>query len=58
MKKIKQFFKNVIGELKKTKWPEKKDMVKYTIATIVFVIILSAFFYGIITLMAYLMEVL
>lgn len=53
MKKIKSFFKNVFGELKKVKWPTRKEMVKYTLATIIFVCLLSLFFYGITVGMAY-----
>ena len=36
MKKIKEFFHEVKKEISKVKWPTKKDMVKYSIATIVF----------------------
>jgi preprotein translocase subunit SecE len=45
MKGIKKFFGEVRKELSKVKWPSKKDMVKYSIATIVFVIFFAAFFY-------------
>lgn len=44
-KRIRLWFKTVIGELKKVKWPSKKDMVNYSIATIVFVLFFSIFFY-------------
>ncbi len=47
MKKIGNFFKEVFVELKKVKWPDRKLMVKYTTATIVFVVLLSLFFFGI-----------
>lgn len=45
-KKVKKngFFKEVGKELSKVKWPEKKDIIKYTIATIIFVLIVVAFF--------------
>lgn len=39
------FFKEVRSEVSKVKWPSKKDMVKYSIATIVFVIFFALFFY-------------
>lgn len=52
MKKIGKFFSEVGKELKKVKWPNKKDMIKYSIATIVFVIFFALFFYGIYLLMA------
>ena len=45
MKKIKKFFSEVKSELKKVKWPNRKDMVKYSIATICFVIFFAGFFY-------------
>lgn len=45
MKKIGKFFAGVINELKKVRWPDKKSMLKYTIATIVFVVVLAGFFY-------------
>ena len=38
------FFKGVKKELKLVKWPEGKEIVKYTIATVVFCIVLVAFF--------------
>lgn len=52
MKKIKKFFSEVKKELAKVKWPSKKDMIKYSIATIVFVIFFAVFFYSIDLLMA------
>lgn len=45
MKKIRKFFSEVKKELGKVKWPGKKDMVKYSIATITFVIFFALFFY-------------
>lgn len=39
------FFKEVKSEVAKVKWPSKKDMVKYSIATIVFVVFFAVFFY-------------
>ena len=51
------FCKEVRNEMAKVKWPSKKDMVKYSIATIVFVIFFALFFYGIDLLLALLKEV-
>lgn len=45
MKKIGKFFSEVKKELGNVKWPTKKDMVKYSIATICFVIFFAVFFY-------------
>ena len=47
MKKIKKFFSEVKKELSKVKWPNRKDMVKYSIATISFVIFLLITSYAI-----------
>lgn len=40
------------AEMNKIKWPSKKDMIKYSISTVVFVIFFSIFFYVIELLMA------
>ena len=34
MKKIARFFVNVKKELKKVRWPKKKEMIKLSVATI------------------------
>ena len=47
------YFKQIKGELKKVKWPTKKELIKYTISTLVFVIFFALFFYGIETLFAF-----
>lgn len=39
------FFKEVINELKKVKWPDKKYMIKYSTATFVTIIVCSLYFY-------------
>ena len=46
VKKVKKdgLFKGIRKELKLVKWPTAKDIVKYTIATIVFCIIFALFF--------------
>ena len=40
-----KFFKEAKSELKKTKWPDKKYMIKYSIATFFTVIVCSVYFY-------------
>ena len=50
------FFKEVIFELKKVKWPDKKYMVKYSVATFVTIIIWSLYFYLITVVFALLKE--
>ena len=44
-KKIVRFVKDVIVELKKVTWPSRKNMISYTIAVIVFVIIMMGVIY-------------
>lgn len=41
------FCHGVKNEVKKVRWTNKKDMLKYSIATIVFIVFCSLFFYGI-----------
>jgi len=41
------FFKEVRKEMKKVKWPSKKEMVKYSFATICFILFFAIFFYAI-----------
>lgn len=52
LKRISNWTKSVIKEVAKVKWPSKKEMTKYSIATIVFVIFFALFFYAIELLMA------
>ena len=40
-----KFLKDVIKELKKVNWPDKKYMVKYSIATFATIIMSSVYFY-------------
>ena len=43
--KKESWFKGVVSEFKKVRWPNKKEMVKYSIATILFIIFFAVFFY-------------
>ena len=43
--KIRIFLHGVAGEYKKVYWPTKENMLKYSIATIFFIIFCGAFFY-------------
>lgn len=47
------YFVGVRSELSKVKWPSKKEVFKYTMATIVFVLILVGFFLLMSALMAW-----
>ena len=44
IKKREGFFKGIKMELKKVTWPKKKEVFKYSIATLVFCIIVVLFF--------------
>ena len=44
MKKIFGFLKEVKKEMKKVRWPNKKEMVTYSVATISFVVLFALFF--------------
>jgi len=46
MKKIARFLVGVKQEMKKVKWPSKKEMTAYSIATITVMIIFGLFFAG------------
>ncbi|GEK34058.1 preprotein translocase subunit SecE [Kurthia sibirica] len=44
MAKIKQFLKNVLSEMRKTSWPKRKELSKYTLVVISTLIFMAAFF--------------
>lgn len=46
MKKIAKFLVGVKKEMAKVRWPNKKEMITYSIATISFVLIFGIFFTG------------
>jgi len=45
MKKIKNFFKDVKKEVSKVKWPSKKNMIKYTVTVVLFILFFALFFF-------------
>lgn len=45
-KSIKNFFTSTIDETKKVVWPSKKELLKYSIATLSFMVIICLFFVG------------
>ena len=51
---IKAWFKGVASEFKKVRWPNQKEMIKYSIATIVFILFFALFFYVIEIIMYFL----
>jgi preprotein translocase subunit SecE len=38
---IRRFFRNVIAELKKVNWPNRKELITYTIVVIITVLVVS-----------------
>lgn len=46
MKTIVRFFVGVKKEMKKVRWPNKKEMITYSTATIVFILVFGFFFAG------------
>ena len=52
-KKEDSFLKQVKNEMKKVKWPDKNEMLKYTIATVVFIVVFGLYFFGLDILFAW-----
>ena len=53
MKKIAMFLNGVKKEMKKVRWPNKKEMITYSLATLSFIVVFALFFaasYGLFTL--------
>ena len=50
----KSYSSEVKAELKKVNWPSKKDLTKYGVATIIFIVIFGLYFYGLDALFAWL----
>ena len=46
LKAVKEFFNSVKKEAKKVMWIDKKSLLKYSIATLVFMIFICLFFVG------------
>ncbi|MFJ7953271.1 preprotein translocase subunit SecE [Lysinibacillus sp. NPDC096418] len=44
MGKIKNFFSDVMSEMRKTSWPKSKELTKYTVVVISTVVIMALFF--------------
>lgn len=45
MSKIGKYFSGVKKEISRVRWTKKKDLVKYSVATICFVLLFGLFFY-------------
>ena len=57
-KKIVNYFKEVKKEAEKVRWPNKKDMVKYSFTTVVFILFFALFYYGLDVLFAFIKSLL
>ncbi len=44
MKRLARFFVSVKNEMKNVKWPTRKEMVKYSVATLFFIVTFAVFF--------------
>ena len=44
LKKLAMFLRGVKGEMAKVRWPNKSELIKYSIATLTIIIIFMAFF--------------
>jgi len=54
---IKEYFAGVKKEFLRIKWPTRKDLFKYALATIIFIVIVAIFFLGIDALNVYLRKI-
>lgn len=57
-KKLVDYFKGIKKEISRIKWTSKKDLLKYSVATIVFMLFFGVFFYAIDMLVALLRSML
>ena len=46
-KRIAKYFKGVGKELKRIRWTDKKDLLKYSVCTLIFVLFFGVYFYAI-----------
>lgn len=51
--KKESFLKQVKKEMKKVSWPSKKNMVKFSVTTICFILLFSLFFFGLDSIFAF-----
>ena len=54
MKKLKVFFQGVKKEASRIHWPNKKDLVKYSLTCIVLIVFFGAYFFALDALFAFL----
>jgi preprotein translocase subunit SecE len=44
MQKVQKFFQNVASEMRKVRWPRKKELTKYTLTVITTIVFFGIFF--------------
>ena len=44
--RIKQFFREIWGEVKKLSWLTKKDLARYVLTVLAFIVLMSVFIYA------------
>ncbi|WP_010308043.1 preprotein translocase subunit SecE [Kurthia senegalensis] len=44
MGKLKTFFRNVLSEMRKTSWPKRKELSKYTLVVLSTLLFMAVFF--------------
>lgn len=49
-------FKQINDEMKKVRWPDKKEMTKYSFATFIFIVIFGLYFFGLDVVFAWFKE--
>ena len=57
MKKLARFFVSVKKEMNKVRWPKKKEMIKFSVATIAVLCFFMLFFTGIDALLGMIVKV-
>ena len=57
MKKIARFLVSVKKEMKKVRWPKKKEMIKFSVATIAVLCFFMLFFTGVDALLGMIVKV-
>ena len=55
--KIGKYFKGVAKEVKRIRWTDKKDLLKYSVATVIFVLFFGIYFYLIQLAMAFIKSI-
>ncbi|PTQ51265.1 MAG: hypothetical protein BLITH_0091 [Brockia lithotrophica] len=55
-RQMRAFFRESVAELKKVRWPTRKELATYTYVVLVTVAVVALFFYGLDVLLAFLLR--